>query len=35
MRAWGHPLEVDGVKHWHILGLMKKNVLVEVKIEER
>jgi hypothetical protein len=35
VRVWGDPLEVDGVKHWRVLGLMKKGALVEVKIQER
>jgi hypothetical protein len=35
VRVWGDPLEVDGVKHWRVFGLMKKGALVEVKIQER
>lgn len=32
IRAQGDPLEVDGVKHWNLLGLMKPGVLIEVRI---
>ena len=35
IRAWGRPLEVEGTKYWKIIGLMKPNVLIEVRIEER
>lgn len=35
IRAWGEAVEVEGVKYWKILGLMKPNVLIEVRIEGR
>ena len=35
IRAWGSPVVVEGVSYRTMLGLMKPNVLIEVRIEER
>lgn len=35
VRAFGRGVEIEGTKYWKIFGLVKPNVLVEVRIEER
>lgn len=35
IRAWGRPVEVEGVQYRTMLGMMKPNVLIEVRIGER